>query len=134
MLSKKGIRRAWTFDELQKATFADYDLDKYIQRQLYKGRSGQIFYAVSPYTAIDIHPGGTSHITQYAYDTQVPLIFYQPGMFEHKKIAKNVFMPQVSVTLANILDVPRPSAATANVLPGLFSHTEKKAESLKTYL
>lgn len=131
LLSKKGIRRAWTFDELQKATFADYDLDKYLQRQLYKGRSGQIIYAVSPYTAIDTYPGGTSHITPYAYDTQVPLIFYQPGMFEHKKIAKNVFMPQVAVTLATILDVPRPSAASASVLPGLFSKKQRKNRSSK---
>ncbi len=126
LLAKKGIRHVWTFEELKQTTFADYDLDKYLQRQLYKGRSGQIIYAVSPYTAIDTYPGGTSHITPYAYDTQVPLIFYQPGRFEKKKIVNNVFMPQVSVTLATILDVPRPSAATANVLPGLFKQKLKK--------
>lgn len=120
LLTKKGIRRAWSFDELQKTTFADYDLDKYLQKQLYKGRSGQIIYAVSPYTAIDTYAKGTSHITQYACDTQVPLIFYQAGSIKNKKITNNVYMPQVSVTLATLLDVPRPSAATASVLPGLF--------------
>lgn len=114
-----GIRHAWTFEELQNTIFPSYDLDKYLARLLYKGRSGQLFYSVNPYTLIDTHPGGTSHITEYAYDTQVPLIFYQKGRFAHKRITKNVYIPQICVTLATLLDVPRPSAATAQVLPGL---------------
>lgn len=119
LLSLPGIRKAWTFEELQKAVFAEYDLDKYLARQLYKGRSGDIIYSVNPYTHIDIHKKGTSHISQYAYDTQVPLIFYQKGRFEKKRIVQNVFIPQVSVTLSTLLNVPRPSAAAASVLPGL---------------
>lgn len=119
LLSLPGIRRAWTFEELQKTVFAEYDLDKYLSRQLYKGRSGQIIYSVNPYTHLDTHLKGTSHISQYAYDTQVPLIFYQKGRFEKNRIVQNVYMPQVSVTLATLLNVPRPSAAAASVLPGL---------------
>ena len=123
MLSLPGVRRAWTFDELRKETFESYDTDRYLQRQLYKGRSGQIFYSVSPYTTIDTYfpngKSGTSHITQYAYDTQVPLIFYQKGKFTRKRVVTNVSLSQVSVSLATLFDVPRPSAATANVLPEL---------------
>ncbi len=119
LLSVPGIRRAWTFDELQNAHFATYDLDKYLARQLYKGRSGQIIFSVNPYTMIDSHALGTTHSTQYAYDTQVPLIFYQKGRFTQKQISTTVYIPQICVTLATLFDVPRPSAATASVLPGL---------------
>ena len=119
LLNLPGIRRCWTFDELQKTIFADYDLDKFLQRQLFKGRSGQVIFAVEPYTTIDTHSKGTSHITEYAYDTQVPLIFYQSGRFMKKNFAQNVYIPQVPVTLATILEVPRPSAAAGNILPGL---------------
>ncbi len=119
MLSLRGIRRVWTFDELKKASFAPYDLDKYLQNQLYQGRSGDIIFAVEPYTTIDTHIKGTSHIAEYAYDTHVPLIFYQPGRFMSKRINTNVYMPQVSVTLATLFETPRPSASAANVLPGL---------------
>ncbi len=123
MLSLPGIRRAWTFDELQNETFEEYNLDKYLQRQLFKGRSGQVLYAVSPYTTIDTYypfgTKGTAHITPFAYDTQVPLIFYQKGRFMKKRITDNVYMPQVSVSLATLFEIPRPSAAAGNVLPGL---------------
>lgn len=119
LLALPGIRRVWTFDELQKARFADYELDRYLARQLYKGRSGDMIYCVNPYTTLDTHSKGTSHITPYAYDTQVPLIFYQKDRFMRKSIMQNVYIPQVSVTLATLLDVPRPSAAAACVLPGL---------------
>ena len=123
MLSLPGIRRAWTFDELEKETFQSYDLDKYLQRQLFKGRSGQVLYAVSPYTTLDTYnpkgKKGTSHITQFAYDTQVPLIFYQKGSYEKKRITQNVYMPQLSVSLATLFGIPRPSAAASTVLPGL---------------
>ncbi len=119
MTSLPGIRRAWTFDELRKETFESYNLDRYMQRQLYHDRSGQIFYATNPYTILDTATTGTLHSSQYAYDTHVPLIFYQKGTFMKKRVTKNVYMPQVPVTLATLFDVPRPSAAAAEVLPEL---------------
>lgn len=117
--SLPGIRRTWTFEELRKQTFEAYDLDKYMQRQLYKGRSGQIFYAISPYVMLDAYTTGTSHSSEFAYDTQVPLIFYQKGTFMKKRVTKNVYIPQVVVSLATMYNVPRPSAAAAEVLPEL---------------
>ena len=119
MRSLPGIRRTWTFDELRKESFESYNLDRYMQRQLYRGRSGQIFYATNPYTNLDTCSNGTSHSSEYAYDTHVPLIFYQKGTFMKKRVTKNVYIPQVAVTLATLFDVPRPSAAAAEVLPEL---------------
>lgn len=119
LMSIPGIRKAWTFDELLHAQIPSYDLDSTIQHQLFKGRSGDILYSVYPYTMINIHSKGTSHITQYAYDTHVPLIFYQADRFTAKRISKTVSIRQVPVTLATLFDVPRPSAATGKVLQGL---------------
>ncbi len=130
LLDLPGIRRAWTCEELQQECFADWDLDKYLQRQLYQGRSGQILYAVNPYTHLDTYypqgTKGTSHITEFAYDTQVPLIVYQQGTYEKQQITRNVYMPQVSVSLATLFDVPRPSAAAAEVLSELFTQPKEK--------
>lgn len=119
LMSLPGIRRTWTFDELRQEAFADYDLDRYMQKQLYKGRSGQIFYATNPYTMLDTYTTGTSHSSQFAYDTHVPLIFYQKGKYTKKRIPQNVYMGQVAVTLATLFNVPRPSAAALGVLPDL---------------
>ena len=104
---------------MQQVQFAPYDLDSYLPRQIFKGRSGKIIVSLNPYTSIDTHHKGSSHATQYANNTHVPLIFYQKDRFENQKIIKNVCMPQVAVTLATLLEVPRPSAATGSLLPGI---------------
>ncbi len=119
MLQQKGIRRVWTSEELAAERFDKYDLDVYLQRQLYPGRSGDIIYSVHPYVHMNVYANGTGHLTPYAYDTQVPLIIYQNNRFAQKTIANNVWMPQFAPTLAHILQIPRPSASNSNVLPGL---------------
>lgn len=115
-----GIRNVWTFKELKNATFdATCDLDIYLQRQLYKERSGELLISTMPYTVIQSKENGTGHMTPYNYDTQVSLIFYQPKRFEKNTIFKTVFMSQLAPTLAAILKTPRPSASIAQVLPGV---------------
>lgn len=122
--SLPGVRSAWTFNELAKTVFDQtYNLDINIQRQLYKERSGQIFYSMMPYSYTSIYKKmqvGTSHASPYAYDTHVPLIFYQKGQLEKKDISQKVGMHQLAPTLSYILDMPRPSAAKSEILPGLF--------------
>ncbi|MBA2307212.1 alkaline phosphatase family protein [Candidatus Dependentiae bacterium] len=119
LVSLPGIRKAWTFDELQKTIFEKYDLDSRIKKELYPGRSGHLFYSTDPYTALYGNKKGGVHSTQYAYDTRVPLIFYQAGRFKPRRIHTTRYITQVSPTLAALLNVPRPSAAVARVLPEL---------------
>lgn len=114
-----GIRKAWTFDELYNDQFDQFNLDIAWKHQLFKGRSGDIIFSIYPYTNADKHLQGTGHQTPYAYDAQVPLILYRKGHIEQKVVAKNVFMTQLAPTLAQILQVPRPSACNSNVLPGI---------------
>ncbi|MBA3752083.1 alkaline phosphatase family protein [Candidatus Dependentiae bacterium] len=117
LMSLPGIRKAWTFEELEKTIFEKYDLDSFIKKLLCRNRSGSLLYSTDPYTSLYSKKKGAKHSSPYAYDTKVPLIFYQAGRFTKKKIETNRYMTQVSVTLAALLKVPRPSAARANVLP-----------------
>lgn len=117
LISLPGFRKSWTFDELEKTIFEPYDLDQLIKKELYQGRSGQLFYTTDPYTTIYKGKNGATHGTPYAYDTRVPLIFHQAGKFKPRQVAANRSMTQLSVTLANLLGVPRPSASVATVLP-----------------
>lgn len=114
-----GIRKAWTFDELYNDQFDQFNLDIAWKHQLFKGRSGDIIFSIYPYTNADKHLQGTGHQTPYAYDAQVPLILYRKGHIEKNVVAKNVYMTQLAPTLAQILQVPRPSACNSNVLPGI---------------
>lgn len=114
-----GIKKVWTFNELKGTHFFEDDLAKLFKNQLFKGRSGDLIYQVYPYNYVDDKKSGTSHLTPYAYDRQVPIIIYQPNQFENKLITKNTSILQLPVTLAAILNVPRPSASTASILPGI---------------
>lgn len=62
---------------------------------------------------------GTCHHTPYNYDTHIPIIIYQRAFHQRKVIDEKVYNTQLAPTLAHILEVPRPSACTADVLPGI---------------
>jgi len=127
LMATPGIKAAWTYKELIQMPTLPRDLKQYYKNQLYHNRTGDIICQVQPYNYIDTYTSGTAHGTPYDYDTHVPLIVYQKGVHENKTIGTTVFTPQIGVTLAEILNVPRPSASTFDVLPGII--TEKKLES-----
>ena len=117
--SLKGIAEVWTFAELKNLNCEPYTIDWYYKNQMYFERSGDLTCKCDPYVAITKYSSGTHHRTPYEYDTHVPLVLYQHGSIEDKKIDKKVWMPQFANTLAKILNIPGPSASTFEILPGV---------------
>jgi len=120
LLEQPGIKNAWTYQELTNATFEPEQLENFYKNQLYHNRVGDIICQVEPNCLLTDYPTGTSHMTPYEYDTHVPLIIYQKGVYEKKQINKRVWMPQLAVTLAKMHSIPKPDASTYDSLPGLF--------------
>lgn len=117
--SLPGVAQVWTFDELEKLPLDFNDTSNYLKNQLYRGRSGHLICKIMPYCYIDNRLSATTHGSPYDYDTHVPLVLYQAGKLMDKTIQERVYIPQLAVTLAHILNVPRPSASTYNLLPGI---------------
>lgn len=115
----RGIKNAWTREELETSTFKEDDLEQFYKNQLYHGRCGDIVCQPQPYCLITQYSTGTSHATPYDYDTHVPLVLYQPAHLAHRYIHKKVWVPQLPVTLSKLLRVSRPSVSTYKFLPGL---------------
>lgn len=115
-----GVKQVWTFDELHHSCFAAEQIEDYFKKQLFLGRSGSIIMQIYPYVYLTPYPNGADHLSPYNYDTHIPLILYQQGTFEQKKIIEKVWSLQLANTLAQILTIPKPSASTFNVLPKLF--------------
>lgn len=119
VLKQPGIKKVWTFKELQKKnTHYDFFEQRYKQ-QLFADRSGDIIFQVFPYVYAGKYAQGTGHATPYEYDTHVPLMLYQKNITPSKKIFDTVWVPQIAPTLAHILGVPSPSAATFDILPSV---------------
>ena len=52
--------------------------------------------------------------------SESPSTIFHPGKFERRYVRKRVAALQLANTLAEILNVPKPSASTYEILPDLF--------------
>jgi predicted AlkP superfamily pyrophosphatase or phosphodiesterase len=120
-LATPGIKNAWTYDELVNLPVEPHSLESNIKNQLFKGRAGSVIIQTYPYTVITHWPEGACHKTPYNYDTHVPLIIFHPGKFEKRYIRQRVSPLQLPNTIAEVLNVPKPSASTCEILPELFT-------------
>ena len=114
-----GIKQVWTFKELETGCTHEHSLVDNYKNMLFKGRSPRFFIQPFPYVYISTKTIGTNHQTPYNPDTHIPLILYQSGNHQRKIIDDRVYNTQLAPTLAHILGTPRPSACTADILPGV---------------
>lgn len=114
------IKHVWLYNELSRLPYDENSLEYLFKRQRYHGRTGDIICQALPYCQITGYKKGTGHRTPYEPDRHVPLFIYQKGNYSRKTILDRVSMLQVTPTLAHILNVPKPSCATGEILPGLF--------------
>ena len=119
LTKQKGVKQIWTYHELQSSTFESSSLESYYKNQFYPGRSGQLIVQMLPYYDISDYRLGADHTSPYDYNTHVPLILFQHGSIELKTIGQRVFTLQLANTLADILQIPKPSASTSERLPGI---------------
>jgi predicted AlkP superfamily pyrophosphatase or phosphodiesterase len=119
LLKQPGIKKVWTRDELAQLSFEASELEQFYKNHLYKDRNGDLIVMTEPYCLLTNYPKGTSHSSPYGYDTHVPLILYQAGSIQKKVIVEKVWLPQLPVTIASILHMGKPSAATYPVLPNI---------------
>jgi predicted AlkP superfamily pyrophosphatase or phosphodiesterase len=119
-LQHPGIKHAWSVQELLHTCTRPNTIEDNIKNQLFEGRTGSVVLQTYPYTVITHWPQGSSHKTPYDYDTHVPLIIFTPGKFERRKVRQRVVAQQLANTLAELLNVQKPSASTYEILPELF--------------
>jgi hypothetical protein len=115
-----GIKQVWTYQELQNLATQPDSFEDAIKKQLFPGRSGDIIMQTYPYAIVTDCKTGTTHETAYGYDTHVPLIIFQHGAFEDRTIRQRVSMIQFANSMAEIMNIQKPSASTADILPGLY--------------
>ena len=116
---QEGIRDVWTQDDLLRKSVKQWSFESFHKNQIFKGRIGQLICLPEKYCLITNYKTGTSHSTPYEYDTHVPLAVYWKGVLRPKKINSTVWLPQLPVTLAHLLNVKKPSSSTFEVLNGI---------------
>ena len=99
----------------------EYPFVSELRRGIHPRRSGDILYVLDPAWHADdkfFGKGGTTHGSQYAYDTHVPLLWYgwkvKPG-----ESFRSVSITDIAPTLAAMLRIMEPNATTGKVIEEL---------------
>jgi arylsulfatase A-like enzyme len=107
------IARVYTRRELMTGAVQRDPIGNAVSLGFFEPRFGDLYILAEPYYLFDAT--GTTHGTPYDYDTHVPLIFYGPGI-QPGVYARRVAVNDVAPTLAELLQIERPSGSIGNVL------------------
>jgi len=110
LLTQKGISKAVTATSLKATEFNDGILAN-AQRGYHQVRSGDVLYVLESGWIPAGYTTGTTHGSPYSYDTHVPLLWYGAGVKKGQS-DKFVVIPDISATLAALLQIQTPSACT----------------------
>lgn len=91
------------------------NLDATYQKGYHPKRSGDVYIQLKPGWLDSSRRTGTSHGSPYNYDTHVPLIFYG-WHIPAGRSKEMVVIPQAAPTVAEMLNIQFPSAATTHLL------------------
>jgi predicted AlkP superfamily pyrophosphatase or phosphodiesterase len=113
ILSVPGVHEALTSTELASARAAGARSGDVLS--FFPGRSGNVYYQMEPYILADDDPTGTGHGSPWAYDQQVPVLFYGsrivPGL---RRTPATV--ADIAPTLSSLLGLTAPGGSQGRVL------------------
>jgi predicted AlkP superfamily pyrophosphatase or phosphodiesterase len=113
VMSVSGVYEALTATELAKGRGVGARSGEVYS--FYPGRSGNIYYQMAPYIVVDDEPTGTGHGTPWAYDQQVPLLWFGsriiPGIRQTPAAVADI-----APTLSALLGLTAPGGAQGRVL------------------
>ncbi|MEZ0334253.1 MAG: alkaline phosphatase family protein, partial [Gemmatimonadales bacterium] len=113
IMSVPGVHEALTSADL--ATGRARGLRSAEVLSFYPGRSGNIYYQMEPYILVDDEPTGTGHGTPWAYDQQVPLLFYGSRIIPGVRRTPAA-VADIAPTLSALLGLTAPGGAQGRVL------------------
>jgi len=113
VLSVPGVHTALTSAELASGRAAGARSSEVLS--FHPGRSGNIYYQMAPYVLADDEATGTGHGSPWAYDQQVPVLFYGsrivPGL---RRTPATV--ADIAPTLSALLGLTAPGGSAGRVL------------------
>ncbi len=97
-----GIKKVWTFNELNNTHPLPNSIKAMFKNQLYKGRSGAFFLLGKPFVMLTNYDKGSCHRTPYNHDTQVLMMVMYANKLTPRTIKNKVLTTQVAPLIAKI--------------------------------
>ena len=118
LLNMRGVANTYTSYEIEKY-YHETDLASLIKNGYYKKRSGDVIIQFEP-GWMEYNKFGTTHGSEYSYDTHVPLLWWGWKTPKGKSSVSNVKISDIAPTLSLILNASFPSACTGNPIEDFF--------------
>ncbi len=111
--STDGIARVISTNEIAESTLPAVHREMLING-IYPKRCGEILVAYDP-NWISYGPTGSTHGSHYAYDTQVPLLWYG-WKIRNGKTWRRTAITDIAPTIAAMLRIPQPNGCIGDVI------------------
>lgn len=118
LLNMKGVANTYTSQEIENY-FHENDLASLIKNGYYKKRSGDVIIQFEP-GWMEYNKFGTTHGSEYSYDTHVPLLWWGWKTPKGKSSVSKVNITDIAPTLSIILNASFPSACIGNPIEDFF--------------
>lgn len=120
LLGFQGVANTYTSYQLNGSSFTQKP-EAFLQNGFNVQRSGDVSVLFKPgWIESSASTTGTTHGTPYSYDTHVPLLWYG-WKISHGSSATPVNIIDIAPTVADLLNISQPNAATGRVLTELIS-------------
>lgn len=116
LLNEPGVAVAYTRAELESGSRKGAPFFDAMTKTWNRERSGDVQYSLKPYWMMT-SSNATTHGSPYAYDAQVPIVFYGPKWVGAGRVDTRVEVVDIAPTLARMLGVATPSASEGKLLP-----------------
>jgi predicted AlkP superfamily pyrophosphatase or phosphodiesterase len=118
LFKMKGVANTYTSKEIENY-FHDADLASLIKNGYYKKRSGDVIIQFEP-GWMEYNEFGTTHGSEYSYDTHVPLLWWGWKTPKGKTSVSKVKITDIAPTISIILNASFPSACIGNPIEDFF--------------
>ena len=113
LMTMDGVANYFTEGVLRQGAFDEGGVKGMIIRGYHPKRSGDVVFVLEPGWMDAWAVQGTTHGSPYAYDTNVPILFYGKGVKKGES-TRRYSITDISPTLSMILNITIPSGAIGN--------------------
>jgi len=118
LLNYDFIKRVYNKKDLLKYGSIDAETG-YFLNGFHPKRSGDIIYVTMPYY-MESKEKGTTHGSEYGYDTRVPMLWYGKDVKKGGQSFEKYSIDYVAPTASQLLECPFPGSSTGGLLKELF--------------
>ncbi|MBL7894135.1 MAG: alkaline phosphatase family protein [Bacteroidia bacterium] len=118
LIQMEGISEAYPSSVLKFEGYKGDSFKSLIANGYNHKRSGNVAFSYMP-GWLDIPETGTTHGSEFTYDTHVPLIFYGAGIKKGESV-RNYYITEVAPTISILLNNPFPNGCTSKPIEEVF--------------